>query len=209
VSHVRLTERAAVKIKKALNEKVLDTGHLLSLIAAGDHAAVSAEATDKGLDPLLVPALAQYTLEPALRSWRRQLTPLPAGADWHRGICFVCGAPAMLAELQGNDQARHLRCGACGSDWQVRRLQCAQCGNEDHRTQHYLYDNGRRDAMRVEVCDVCGRYLKVVASFSPMPTEMLQVVDLETRHLDLTAQQHGYIHGAAGVPARKPLAAQL
>jgi len=193
---------AALRIKKALEERVLDAGHLVALVAAGEHAAVSAAATEHGFDPELVLALAQFTLKPALHAWSSHLPPLPVA--WHKSACFVCGAPAMLAELQGNDQVRHMRCGACGSDWQSRRLQCAQCGNEDHRTQHYVYGERGRDTMRVEVCDVCKGYIKVIASFSPEPSEMLPIVDLETRHLDRIAQQHGYIRPAAAIPAEGP-----
>jgi FdhE protein len=184
---------AELRIKTSLEENRLSAGRLLALIAAGDRNAVSDEAEKQGLDPGLLLILAQNALKPALRAWCRQLSPLAAGISWHRNTCFVCGTPATLAELQGNDQAKHLRCDACGADWQVRRLQCAQCGNEDHKTQHYLYAEGRRDTMRVEVCDVCKGYVKVIASFSPMPVEMITIEDLATAHLDALAQKQGYV----------------
>jgi FdhE protein len=183
---------AAKKIRTALNEGRLDTGRILMLTAAGDHDAVSAAAAEQGLDPGLVRLLAQDTLKPALREWCRQLSPLANGVPWHKNICFVCGAPATLAELQGNEQKKHLRCEACGADWQVNRLQCVHCGNEDHKTQHSLYAEGRRDTVRIEACDVCKGYIKVIASFSPTPWEMLPVEDLTTRHLDALAREHGY-----------------
>ena len=46
--------------------------------------------------------------------------------------------------------------------------------------------------MRVEVCDKCNGYLKVVFSFAPTPPEMLPVEDLATLHLDYIAQGRGY-----------------
>jgi len=46
--------------------------------------------------------------------------------------------------------------------------------------------------MRVEVCDKCNGYLKVVSSFAPSPPEMLPVEDLATLHLDYIAQERGY-----------------
>ena len=182
----------ALKIKTALGDNSLNAGYVLSLIAAGQHDAVSAAALEQGLDPGLLLILAQNALKPALRTWCRQLSPLASGASWQKGTCFVCGTPATLAELQGNEQGKHLRCGACGADWQVRRMQCAACGNVDHKTQHYLYDEGRRDTMRVEVCDACKGYVKVIASFSPMPVEMITIEDLATAHLDVLAQEQGY-----------------
>jgi FdhE protein len=192
---------SALKIKTALKENRLNAGYLLTLIAGGRHSAVSEEAGKQGLDPGQLPALAQNALKPALRAWCRQLSPLAAGISWHKDICFVCGTPATLAELQGNDQGKHLRCGACGADWQIRRMQCAACGNEDHKTQHYLYAEGRRDTVRVEVCDACKGYIKVIASFSPMTVEMITIEDLATVHLDALAQEQGYVRIAAATAA--------
>ncbi len=193
IKHAPDDHAESLKIKTALKKNTLNAGYVLSLTAAGKHDAVAAEAVAQDLDPGLLLALAQYALVPALRTWCRQLSPQAAGVSWHKDICFVCGAPATLAELQGNDQAKHLRCGACGADWQIRRLECAQCGNEDHKTQHYLYAEGQRDIRRVEVCDICKGYLKVIASFSPTPAEMILVEDLATVHLDALAQEQGYV----------------
>ncbi len=168
----------------------------LPLLAADERGPVKAAAQDLGLDPDLLWTLAQNALKPALRAWRKQLTPLASGVPWNKGACFVCGGGATLAELQENDQVKHLRCGSCGADWQVRRLQCAYCGNEDHTMQGYLYSEGQRDKMRVEVCDKCKGYLKVIAAFTPTPPEMLPVEDLATLHLDFIAQGRGYARDA-------------
>lgn len=46
--------------------------------------------------------------------------------------------------------------------------------------------------MRIEVCEKCCGYLKVVVSFSPLPPEMLFVEDLATVQLDYIAQWRGY-----------------
>ena len=183
----------ARRVRSALETGKLNINELLPHLAAGSRKQIDAAARGLYLDPDLVWTLAQNALKPALRAWCRQLSPLAAEISWNKGICFACGAPATLAELQGNDQAKHLRCGACGADWQVRRMQCAQCGNEDHKTQHYLYAEGRRDTMRVEVCDACKGYIKVIASFSPSPAEMITIEDLATVHLDALAREQGYV----------------
>jgi FdhE protein len=183
----------ARRVRSALETGKLDINEFLPHLAAGSRKQIDAAARGLDLDPNLVWTLAQNAMKPALRTWCRHLSPLAAGVSWHKDICFVCGTPATLAELQGNDQAKHLRCGACGADWQVRRMQCAQCGNEDHKTQHYLYAEGRRDTMRVEVCDACKGYIKVIASFSPSPAEMITIEDLATVHLDALAQEQGYV----------------
>ena len=66
------------------------------------------------------------------------------------------------------------------------------CGNQDHNSLGYLYAESQPDKMRVEVCDQCHGYLKVIASFSPTPPELLAIEDLATLHLDYIAQQRGY-----------------
>jgi FdhE protein len=94
--------------------------------------------------------------------------------------------------LQENEQALHLRCGHCGADWPSARLRCRQCGNEDHETQRFFYPEDKHNLLRVEACDLCKSYLKVVAAYSPTPAEMLVIEDLATIHLDCIAQEHGY-----------------
>lgn len=46
--------------------------------------------------------------------------------------------------------------------------------------------------MRIETCDKCGCYLKVISSFAPSPPELLVVEDLATLHLDYIAEERGY-----------------
>ncbi len=183
---------AARQIRIALEENKLDVGALLLHVANGEKEPIADAAQSLGLDPGLLMTLAQNALKPALRTWRRQLSPLAKGIPWHKGSCFVCGAHATFAELQENNQAKHLRCGQCGADWQFPRLQCLYCGNEDPDTQRYLSMEGRLEKMRVEVCDKCRGYLKVINSFTPTPAELLTVEDLATLHLDYIAQESGY-----------------
>jgi FdhE protein len=189
-------DTAARRIRRALEENTLEAGALLSHVASGDNDAVASVSKDLGLDPGLTATIAQNALKPALREWCRQLTSLVKGIPWHKSTCFMCGAVATLAELQENDQVKHLRCGQCGADWQFPRLQCVYCGNEDHRTLKHMYTESHLETMRVEVCDKCHGYLKVITSFAPSSPEMLTVEDLATLHLDSIATARGYKYGA-------------
>jgi FdhE protein len=181
-------------IRCALEEDRLIPGELLARTADGDYPSVAARAEAQALSPPLLWTIAQNALKPALRAWCRELTPLlhRAGA-WEIGSCYLCGAPASLGELQGNEQARHLRCGQCGGDWRFHRLRCVHCGNEDPASLGILYPDGRRDKVRVEVCDKCRGYLKVVANFAPSSPEELALEDLSTLYLDCYAQGQGYL----------------
>jgi FdhE protein len=183
---------AARSIRLAFEENKIDIGALLTHVTAGERNIIESTARDLHLDPGLLWTLAQSALKPALHAWRRQLAPLGEGAHWEKGYCFICGAHATLGELRGSGQALHLRCGQCGADWQFRRLRCIWCGNEDHGTLSCLYSEDQLKKMRVEACDRCHGYLKVISSFSPTPPEMLPVEDLATLHLDYIAQEYGY-----------------
>jgi hypothetical protein len=190
-------------IRLALEENKLDVTALLPHITGHEKSVVASVAERLQLDPELLWTLAQNALKPALGAWRRQLTPLVDGMPWHKGYCFICGAGAILGELQGNNQVKHLRCGRCGADWQFRRIECMYCGNEDHHTLSYLYAEPSQEHIRVEVCDKCKGYLKVINSFTATPPEMLPLSDLATLHLDTIAQGRGYARQECGVKRTK------
>jgi formate dehydrogenase accessory protein FdhE len=181
-------------VRLALQEGRLDAGNVLSLVAAGEKNAVQSLAENLRIDPGLLWTLAQNALKPALHSWRRQLTPLIENIPWQKGYCFICGAGAILGELQDNNLTKHLRCGQCGADWTYSRLRCLHCGNEDHHTLSYLCAEPDDEKTRVEVCDRCRGYLKIITSFAPTPPDMLPVEDLKTLHLDYVAKERGYTH---------------
>jgi FdhE protein len=183
---------ACEKIRQALEEDKLEMSLLIAGIAAGDQEPDKALLLPLGLDAEFVWTLARYVFKPAMHAWRRQLSPLMEGTPWNRGNCPICGSIPILAELRDNHLSKHLRCGQCGADWPFRRLQCLYCGNEDHLTLGFLYEEPRRDTMRVEVCDRCRGYLKVIVSFAPTPPELLPIEDLATLHLDYIAEERGY-----------------
>ena len=193
---VELADLAALQssaglIRKSMEDGRLDIGELLTFSASGDRAGFDCTIAHLLLDAKFLWTLSQHVLRPLLHDWRRQVAPHVAGLSWQRGYCFVCGAQATLAELQENDQVKHLRCGQCGADWHYPRLQCLQCGNEDHATQKSLYVDGR-DHQRIEACDECNCYLKVITAFTPTLPELVAVEDLATLDLDFIARQNGY-----------------
>jgi FdhE protein len=187
-----LRAAAVRQIRLALEADRVDMSALLPRVTAGDRAFVAMLARESKLDEGLLWALAQNAIKPGLRAWQRELSTLAANGNWQRGYCFVCGAAATLGELQGNDQEKHLRCGTCGADWRFPRLQCLYCGNTDPKTLGYLYPEKLREQMRIDICDNCHGYLKVISAFSPTPVECLAVQDLATLHLDYIAQERGY-----------------
>ena len=180
-------------IRSALEGDRLIPWELLGLASDGDYPPLAARAEEQALDPHLLWTLAQSALKPTVRFWCGKLAPLVHTAgEWEKPCCFICGAHASLGELQGSDQARHLRCGQCGADWLIRRLHCVYCGNNDPSLLGILSPEGRRENVRVEVCDKCHGYLKVITRFSPCSPEELAVEDLSTLYLDFLAHERGY-----------------
>ncbi len=202
----------AAAVRKALALDRFPLERMLRHAAAGDSAFVRVLARILAVDPSLLDVVAQNAVRPALRAWRRQLAPLARGVPWDRGYCPVCGARAVLAELQGNEQSRHLRCGRCGADWGARRLGCPFCGNENPSSLGFLHSGERIPGARIEVCDGCRGYLKVVVSFEPGDPDDVIVQDLATLPLDFAARARGYaapalsrswrIRGTASSPRR-------
>ncbi|MHB8843804.1 MAG: formate dehydrogenase accessory protein FdhE [Nitrospirota bacterium] len=183
---------AAGLIRAALEQNRLNVGSLMGHVTASAQQPVTDAALKLGIDADLTWLLLQNSLKPSLRVWYGQIAPWISQVPWQKNFCPLCGAAAAIGELQGNNQEKHLRCGACGADWLGRRLACACCGNEDHRTQQCLYEEGQRDRMRVDACGACNGYLKVISAFSPTPVELLPIEDLATSSLDAMAQARGY-----------------
>jgi formate dehydrogenase maturation protein FdhE len=113
-------------------------------------------------------------------------------AAWNKPCCPICGAMPAFAELQGHHLQKHLRCNRCGADWPARRIHCLYCGNEDHRTLCVLYKDSRHDTVRLEICEQCKGYIKVIVTFSPTTPEQFPVLDLETIYLNYIAEERGY-----------------
>ncbi|GFO59174.1 hypothetical protein GMST_14990 [Geomonas silvestris] len=190
VANLATLRRSARGIHRLLRNGRLDPGELLAQAASGDRTGFGARFAAYDVDWELLWTLAQHALKPFLHEVRRQ-APLEEIGVWQQGECYVCGASATLGELQDNDQVKHLRCGQCGADWYHPRLKCHHCGNEDHATLRYLHAEGD-EHRRVEACDRCQSYLKVITSFTPTDPELVVVEDLATLDLDFLAQQHGY-----------------
>lgn len=183
---------AASIIRVAMEEGRLNPLDVASLAVAGDKDKLMNYGRQQALDPELLWTLSQFALKPVYFAIRRQTSHLIENINWDRGACPICGALAVLGEMRDNNQAKYLRCGRCGAAWRTSRLQCHLCQNEDHRTLGILYNNEKPGNTRLEVCEKCKGYLKVIPTFSPFPPEMIAVEDLATLNLDYAAQRAGY-----------------
>ncbi len=191
-----LRAAAAEQIRRAVEKNELDLSAIWAALALGDWPRLELIATSLKLDAELLRLLAQNSLKPALRAWAQGLKNVDLD-DWRRGQCPLCGSPPLLAEIQGKEGERRLRCGVCGASWHYPRLQCALCNNQNYKQLGYITVEGEEEKYSLQTCDACRGYLKVAVTYDPIPVDQLPVEDLATLHLDLIAAEREYTRASA------------
>jgi FdhE protein len=129
-------------------------------------------------------------LQACRRAWT---TTMPVG--WNRGYCPVCGAWPSLAQTCGIERQRYLRCGRCGSAWQMPRLACAYCNNDDHEQLVLLVageEGAGSEGRSIEACLRCRGYLKAFNALQPGAGEQVMLADLASIDLDIVATGRDY-----------------
>jgi len=113
-------------------------------------------------------------------------------AGFSSAVCPVCGGKAQVAVLrpEGNGAKRSLVCSFCLTEWEFFRVVCPVCGEEDHPKLPRFSAEGV-SAVRVEACDTCKYYLKVV-DMSVDGLAVPLVDEVATATLDLWAAEQGY-----------------
>jgi FdhE protein len=184
----------ARRIRRAIWTGELDVDALVAAALAGEQDPIARLAGRLGVSLTLLQTLTGFTVSAALMETARALTPLveQEGVEWRHGLCPICGGPPLLAELQGSEGRRVLRCAACGAGWGVPRLRCPHCGSEDQQQQHYLALDSEAEKYRVELCENCQGFIKSATSFVPTPAELLTIEDAAMLHLDAAARERGY-----------------
>jgi FdhE protein len=117
---------------------------------------------------------------------------LPADPNYAQNTCPACGGLPQAAVLrpEGDGGRRWLLCSFCLGDWLFRRVLCPWCG-EDDKEKLPRYSADECAYVRVEGCDTCNRYLKVVdLTIDGRAVPLVDEVALAV--LDLWAVEHGY-----------------
>ncbi len=172
----------------------LASGESLGLLEAAlrfDEDSVVALADRLEVSPGILRAVSEFLVLPLLHA---SATVLAAKQPkhWPYGYCPVCGARPTLAELRGLDRARLLRCGRCGAAWEMTWLRCVHCGERDHDKLGALVPEEGAETQKVETCQSCRGYLKVLTTLEASSHLELLLRDLDTVDLDLVALHRGY-----------------
>lgn len=140
----------------------------------------------------LIELFVEESLRPALEYFAGQYGDIITRSGWEEGYCPICGKEPKIGELKGDDEDRRfLFCNQCGLEWDYSRIKCPFCGNEEQKTLAYFTVEGE-ERYRVDVCNVCKRYVKMVDSTDVVEKANLDVEDIATLHLDMLAAEEGY-----------------
>ena len=139
----------------------------------------------------LLDFLIEESLRPALEVLSKKYKDIIEGSSWSEGYCPICGREPKISELREEGGKRFLFCGQCGFEWQFRRIKCPFCGNEDQQTLAYFTIEDE-EKYRVDVCNVCNKYIKTVDFRKTEKKPNLDVEDIATLHLDILADEEGY-----------------
>ena len=113
-------------------------------------------------------------------------------AGWSEGYCPICGKEPKIGEIRAEeDGRRYLFCNQCGFKWHFRRIKCPFCGNDEQHSLAYFAVEGE-ERHRVDVCNKCRRYIKIVELPKSSEEPNLDVEDIATLHLDMIAYDEGY-----------------
>jgi FdhE protein len=134
---------------------------------------------------------AEESLRPALERVVKKYGSLMARHTWSEGYCPICGKEPKIGEIKEEDGKRYLFCNQCGYEWHFLRIKCPFCGNEEQQSLAYftVEDDER---YRVDVCNECKRYIKIVDFRESKEAANLDVEDIATLHLDMLANEEGY-----------------
>jgi len=136
-------------------------------------------------------ALTKLSLQPSLLATVASLVKTTDLDRWRYSYCPICGGLPAIAALVGDEGKRKALCSFCGHLWNLLRLGCPFCGTDKQEDLRYFFGEGD-DLYRVQVCEKCNGYLKVVDTREGGDPKALAVDDVVTTHLDLLAEEEGY-----------------
>ncbi len=139
----------------------------------------------------LVELFVEESLRPALENFAEKYRGMIETLGWSEGYCPICGKEPKIGQIKGDEENRFLFCNQCGFEWNYSRIKCPFCGNEEQHSLAYFTVEGE-ERYRVDVCNVCKRYVKIVDFRGSEAKANLDVEDIATLHLDMLASEEGY-----------------
>lgn len=143
--------------------------------------------------PRLISFLVQSSVTPSILSMARTLAEAHLKEDGtHQGLCPICGSLPLIGRLKDKEGAKVLTCSFCRTEYRVARLGCPFCDERDP-CKLTFFDAKEEPGFRVEVCQSCRRYMKIL-DFREFDRSCVPVLDdLISLPFDLRAQKDEYV----------------
>jgi len=138
----------------------------------------------------LIELFLEESLRPSLEIVAQKYAEVITRAGWTEGYCPICGKEPKIGQIRG-EEGRYLFCNQCGFEWHFLRIKCPFCSNEEQQSLAYFTVEGD-EQYRVDVCNECKRYIKIVDFRESKREPNLDVEDIATLHLDILANEEGY-----------------
>jgi FdhE protein len=183
----------ARQIRQDLESGVIDFHEMVKASFDGGSADDAADIDDADDEELfdLLGFLVEESLRPSLEVFADRYAEIVNASNWDEGYCPICGREPKIAQLKNDEGEKYLFCGQCGFEWRYPRLKCPFCENEDQQTlAFFTVEDDER--YRVDVCNVCNRYIKTIDFRNTKEKPNLDVEDIATLHLDILASDEGY-----------------
>ncbi|MDQ5986738.1 MAG: Protein FdhE [Syntrophus sp. SKADARSKE-3] len=176
------------ELAREIREGVVDFKEMLLSAFYGSYEGEE-DANEEAFD--LIDMFLEESLRPALEMVVEKYGSMIAKYKWDEGYCPVCGKEPKIGEIKEEEGMRYLFCNQCGVEWAYQRIKCPFCGNEEQQTLAY-FTVEEDERYRVDVCNECKRYIKIVDFRQTKEEANLDVEDIATLHLDILANEEGY-----------------
>ncbi|NIQ39553.1 MAG: formate dehydrogenase accessory protein FdhE [Proteobacteria bacterium] len=183
------------KIQKATRRGKIDMDRFLREMTRVTPTYTGEVSSSLGLNRDILIFLGRASIQPFLMKVASLVGDRVDLEGWTQGNCPICGYPPSVSELAETEGRRILICSLCGFEWKTGRMTCPFCSREDTEAHRYLFLEGD-DAVRIDVCEVCKKYIKTI-DVRKMGHRIFPVLeDIGTIHLDMLAQEEGYERGS-------------
>lgn len=185
----------SIKNSQQTDEKHFNLQKVFKALIQQDQETLDSAANAIGVTREALTFFAFTAIVPAIQKGAAQLADvyLKSENSWMHGYCPVCGSLPQMAFLN-QDGEKYLLCSFCLDDWKTSRTGCALCQNRDKDKQHYFYNEEEKE-YRVDLCDSCGKYIKLVDTRELARNFYPQLEAISTLHLDMQATEQGYKSG--------------
>lgn len=139
----------------------------------------------------LLKRIGSYISSPYLELCSEYFSKKIQSKSWEQANCPICGSQPSMALTNERENTRQLWCELCDTVWDFAPIICPFCFNKNLHTIKHIFPP-ETSANRVDACDSCKYYIKVV-DIQLSPSEHNLIVDnISTFHLDVYATMCGY-----------------